>query len=45
MNEIHSWDWIQTTRFRNYLVQHPDVALAYAALRRPNKTAHLASSN
>jgi GrpB-like predicted nucleotidyltransferase (UPF0157 family) len=34
MNEIHSWDWIQTTRFRDYLIQHPDVAVAYAALKK-----------
>jgi GrpB-like predicted nucleotidyltransferase (UPF0157 family) len=33
MNEIHSWDWIQTTRFRDYLAQHPYAALAYAALK------------
>ncbi len=33
MNEIHSWDWIQTTRLRDHLAQHPDVALAYAALK------------
>jgi len=34
MNEIGSPDWIRTTRFRDYLIGHADVAAAYAELKQ-----------
>ena len=33
MNEIDSADWLQTTRFRDYLVRHPEAAAAYGDLK------------
>jgi GrpB-like predicted nucleotidyltransferase (UPF0157 family) len=33
MNELGSRDWQKLVRFRDYLVQHPDLAEAYAALK------------
>ncbi len=34
MNELGSRDWQKLVRFRDYLVQHPDLAEAYAALKK-----------